>query len=176
MAFILYQWLSIFASFVLIPQYSTDFADNSALHPFYISVTEINHNGTEKTLEISCKIFTEDLENVLNKSANPKIEISNPKSKDQATKLINQYLSTHLQLRVNGQPVKMELLGFEEEKEATWSYLQVNNIPSVKKIEIDDSILYESFPEQINLVHVTVSGNRKSSRVNNPESLVRMEF
>ena len=175
MAFILFKWFAFFSGIFSATQYSTDFADY-AMHPFYISVTEINHNANEKSLEISCKIFTEDLENVLNKTANPKIAVSNPKSKDQLTKLISQYLSSHLQLRVNGQPVTMELLGYEEEKEATWSYLQVNNIPSVKKIEIVDSILYESFAEQINLVHVTVSGNRKSNKVSNPESLVRMEF
>ena len=175
MAFILFKWFTFFSGLLFTPQYSTDFADNP-MHPFYISVTEINHNANEKSLEISCKIFTEDLENVLNKTANPKIEISNPKNKDQVTKLISQYLQAHLQLRVNGQPVTMELLGFEEEREATWSYLQVTNVPAVKKLEIVDSILYESFAEQINLVHVTVSGNRKSSRVNNPESLVKMEF
>jgi len=175
MVFILFKWLALFSTFTSVPLHSTDFADNS-MHPFYISVTEINHNAAEKTLEISCKMFTEDLENVLNKTANPKIDISNPKSKDQITKLLNQYVSMHLQIRVNDQPVKLELLGFEEEREAIWSYLQVNNIPSVKKIEINDSLLYDSFADQINLVHVTVSGNRKSSRVNNPESMVRFEF
>ncbi|HSB91600.1 MAG TPA: DUF6702 family protein [Flavitalea sp.] len=175
MAFILFKWFAFFTGILSQPQYSTDFADK-AIHPFYISVTEINHNAAEKSLEISCKIFTEDLENVLNKTANPKIELSNPKSKEQANRLIGQYLHAHLQLRVNGQPVTMELLGFEEEREATWTYLQVNNVTNVKKIEIVDSILYDSFAEQINLVHVTVSGNRKSSKVNNPESLVKMDF
>jgi hypothetical protein len=29
-------------------------------HPFFISVTEINHNSGDKNLEISCKIFTDD--------------------------------------------------------------------------------------------------------------------
>ena len=31
-------------------------------HPFYISVTEINQNPKEKTLEISCKLFAEDFD------------------------------------------------------------------------------------------------------------------
>jgi len=175
MALILHQWLLMLLTVIPGMQYSTHLADKP-VHPFYISVTEINHNATEKTLEISCKMFTEDLETVLNATANPKVDISNPKSKDQVNRLLNQYISSHLQLRVNGQPVKFELLGFEEEKEATWSYLQVDSISSVKTIEILDSLLYDSFKEQINLVHVTVSGNRKSTRLNNPDTSFRFTF
>lgn len=175
MVLIVYNWLMLLAGMFPGTLYSTHLADNS-LHPFYISVTEINHNGNEKTLEISCKIFTEDLETVLNTTANPKIDISDPKSKEQINKLLTQYLSNHLQLRVNGQAVKMDLLGFEEEKEATWTYLQVSNVASVKTLEVMDSLLYDSYKEQINLLHVTVGGNRKSTRLNNPDSAARFEF
>src|SRR6476661_2375693 len=36
-----------------------------APHPFHVSTTEINHNATDKTLEISCRIFTDDFESCL---------------------------------------------------------------------------------------------------------------
>ncbi len=36
-------------------------------HPFYVSVTEISHNAKDKTLEISCKLFSSDFETVLEK-------------------------------------------------------------------------------------------------------------
>ena len=29
----------------------------AVVHPFYVSVTEINHNAKDKTIEISCKTF-----------------------------------------------------------------------------------------------------------------------
>ena len=35
------------------------------LHPIFVSVTEIEHNAKDKTLEISCKIFTDDFEKTL---------------------------------------------------------------------------------------------------------------
>ena len=66
MAFTLFQWLLMF---VLVPQtksqYRAESVLNSALqteilHPFFISVTEINHNIKDKSLEVSCKIFTDD--------------------------------------------------------------------------------------------------------------------
>ena len=45
-------------------------------HPFYISVTEINQNPKEKTLEISCKLFAEDFETTLNKEYKTTVKLS----------------------------------------------------------------------------------------------------
>ncbi len=45
-------------------------------HPLYISVTEINHNAKDKILEVSCKIFTNDFETVLEKIAKTKVDLS----------------------------------------------------------------------------------------------------
>ena len=58
MAAILYKWLLAFAL--------TNFGVNP--HPIFVSVTEIEHNAVEKTLEISCKLFVDDFEKSLPKS------------------------------------------------------------------------------------------------------------
>jgi hypothetical protein len=70
----------------------------------------------------------------------------------------------------------LEILGFEREGEATWCYLEVKNIPLVKRIDIQNSILYDSFSDQINLMHVTVKGVRKSGKVVYPEMGFGAEF
>ena len=41
---------------------SRQLAEVGGLHPFHVSGVEVNHNATDKTLEISCKIFTDDFE------------------------------------------------------------------------------------------------------------------
>ena len=52
------------------------------LHPFHVSVVEINHNATDKTLEISCKIFTDDFEKVLAQNYKTKVDLTNPPAAD----------------------------------------------------------------------------------------------
>jgi len=140
------------------------------VHPLFVSVTEINHNAQEKTLEISCKAFTDDLEKAIEKSANVKIDLFNVKDKQAAEKAITDYFRKHLLIKVDGKALQIELIGFERESEATWSYFQVNNIPSVKKIDITDNILFEVSNDQINLLHVTVNGNRKSTKLDFPNA------
>ena len=138
-------------------------------HPFYVSVTEINHNAADKTLEISCKMFTEDLEEILEKNNKTILDITVEKDKSAFDKYIPDYVAKNLVISVDGKPVKLSYVGFEREKESVYSYFQIDNISSVKKIDISNSILYDFNENEINIMHVTINGNRKSTKVSFPE-------
>ena len=148
----------------------------SLFHPFFVSVTEMNHNAKDKTLEISCKLFADDFEKGLEQVYKTPVDITNPKDKKQTEQYISDYLKKHLLLKIDGKAVSIEYLGFEKEGEAAWCYLQVSNVSSVKKIEITDKILHETFNTQINIIHVTVNGERKSNRLNYPDATVEVSF
>ena len=60
---------------------ATILSPKASYHPFYVSVTEINQNLKEKTLEISCKLFAEDFETTLNKDYKTTVDFTGVKSK-----------------------------------------------------------------------------------------------
>ena len=167
MASILYKWLIVFflAGFI-----------SSNHHPIFVSVTQIEHNAAAKTLEISCKIFTDDFEQTLRQQNKTKVDLLDPAYKQAMNILVNNYIQKHLQLKVDEKNVAMEFLGFEQQEEGITSYLQVNDITTVKKVVVTNNILYETKPQQMEIIHVTVNGNRKSSRLNNPDDKVSFEF
>lgn len=164
MASSVYKWL-IIPILVL----SLTAARPSEDHPFHVSVIEINHNATDKTLEISCKIFTDDFEKVLAKNYNTKVDLINPSNKSAMDTLVKKYLFSHLSVSANSQPVQFSYLGFENDKEAVFSYIEVENVPVVSKLGISANIMYDQFDDQMNIMHVTVNGGRKSSKLNFPE-------
>lgn len=141
----------------------------AVMHPFYVSVTEIQHNAPEKTLEISCKIFTEDLEAILKKNYNTPIDFKITTQKAIQDQLVADYIKKHLVLKADGKPLTLEYVGFEEEKEAIWVYCQVSGLASVHKLDADNSILHDFIESQINLMHVTVGGDRKSMKLDYPK-------
>jgi hypothetical protein len=147
-----------------------------ARHPLYISVTEINHNVKEKTLEISCKIFTNDFETVLEKLAHAKVDLSDKGAKQSTDKLIAEYVEKHLQLKVDGHPVTLQYVGSEKESEGTWCYFQASNVESVKRMDIVNTLLYDGFDQQTNIMHASVGSVRKSTRLNYPDSGADFEF
>ena len=138
-------------------------------HPIYVSVTEIEHNAKENSLEISCKIFTGDLEAVLKKNNKIKVDLLAPRDKKAMEALVNNYIQQHLKLKVNEKPVPLSFLGYEQNEETIQSYFQVEEVNTIKSLEVQDNILYEYKSEQMSIIHVTVNGKRKSTKLNNPD-------
>lgn len=168
MVSILFKWLLLFSLSTVNPP--------AGAHPIFVSVTEIEHNAAEKTLEVSCKIFTDDFERTLRQTYSGKVDLLQPADKAAMNKLVSEYVKKHLSLVVDGKPVNLEFLGYEQQEEGIESYYQVKNIPSLKKIDVTDNILYEYKKEQMSIIHVIVNGNRKSYRLNNPDAKASFEY
>lgn len=165
----LYKWFSL----ALLGVFLTGAAPP---HPLYISVTEINHNPKDKILEVSCKMFTNDLEAALEKVGKTHVDLSSTKDKVASDKLIEEYVERHLRLKIDGKPAVLHFVGSEKENDGTWSYFQVNEVPAVKRIDIINDLLYDSFNQQIGIMHVTVGGQRKSTRLDYPEANASFDF
>lgn len=175
MAILLYKWLWTIAAVLGTPAAPAEPA--SALHPLYVSVTEINHNVTDKTIEISCKIFTDDFEKGIAEVLKKKVDLIKPANQEEANKLVAEYISKHLNISADGKPQKLEFVGYEREREVIWSYFQVSGVPNPpQKISVKNNILYETYESQINMMHVTVGGKRKSYKVSNPEANAEFGF
>ena len=65
-------------------------------------------------------------------------------------------------------PLNLNYLGFEINQEATDIYLESDKIPAVKKVDVEVSLLHNLFDDQINIVHITVNGVRKSEKAGLP--------
>lgn len=167
MALILFKWF-------LASLLST--APVKQVHPIFVSVTEIEHNAHERTLEISCKIFTDDFEKTLRKTNTQKIDLLDPNQKKAMNAVVNDYVQKHLKINVDGKAVKMNYIGFEQQEEGIISFFQVDNIVTVNELTVTDNILYEYQEQQLSLLHVTVNGNRKSTKLNNPEEKASFKF
>ncbi len=168
MAGILFKWLFIpFVWFSL---------GAKTYHPIYVSVTEIEHNAKDKTLEVSCKIFTDDFEKALRNAYKTQVDLQDDKIKPTMDKLVNDYVQKHLKITIDGRVVSLKYLGFERIDEGIYSYYEAPNITAIKKVNVSNNILFEYSKQQISLIHVIVGGKRTSTKLNNPESFVAMEF
>ena len=70
----------------------------------------------------------------------------------------------------------MSYVGFENEAEAAYGYIQVDNIASVTKIELINTIMFDKFDDQVNIMHIKVNGNRKSTKLNYPDKETSFSF
>jgi uncharacterized protein DUF6702 len=166
-----YKWLGIVGLGLFLSAATTKPA-----HPFHVSVTEINHNASAKTLEISCKIFTDDFEKVLEQQFKTKVDLIHPADKNKMDTLVKKYLLNRLSIQVEGRPVKMNYIGFENESEAAYGYFEVENVPVLTKAVITNSVLYDLYDDQISIIHMIENGNRKSTKLNYPDQQASFNF
>lgn len=182
MAPMLYQWLMVAFLFAtgetpsVKEPVATAPVTASVFHPFYVSVTELAHNQAEKTLEISCKVFAEDLEAIIKKNYKAVVSLNEDKDKASLNRLIPDYFNRHLQIVVDGKPVVLSFLGFEKDKESAYCYFQVEGVSAARKINIQNSILHDFIDQQINIMHVSIGGKRQSSKLNFPEKAAAFNF
>ncbi len=138
-------------------------------HPLHVSTTEVNFNAKDKTLEVSCRIFSDDFESILAKSYKQKTDLTNPSMKTAMDLIVKKYILSHLQLKADGKPLIMNYIGFEIDHEATNIYFEVEKIVTLKALEVDNTILYDLFRDQMSIVHVVKGAVRKSTKILYPE-------
>lgn len=139
-------------------------------HPIHVSVCTIEHNPDSQSLQVTIKIFADDLEDALNQgNYRPDTLTYLDTFKDDAapevTWSIEQYLSDVFEIRVNEKKVTWSYLGQEREDLAMWCYLEVADIENIKQVEVRSQVLMGVHRDQINLVHVRYNNNVKSMKL-----------
>jgi len=145
-------------------------------HPFYVSVTEIEQNQKTGTVQISTRIFFDDLEKALDKRYKTNINILKPVNKKQVDALISAYVKAHLKIKANNKELVMKYVGYEIEEEAAWCYFETDKTGPVRNLSVQNDILFEQHDSQINMVHVIVGGKRKSTKLDNPNGQTEFSF
>jgi len=135
-------------------------------HPIHVSITEIEHNEKNKSLEIISRIYIDDLElSVRGKKADDNLELLNPKAGTTTDQLVKEYLQDHLRVMVDGKTARINYIAHEIDDLAMVCYLEIEGVRKLKKIEVTNSVIQETHADQSNLVHVTYKGPVKSMRL-----------
>lgn len=138
----------------------------SILHPLHLSVTEIEHDASKKALEMTMRIFLDDLEvSIRNDLQKPGLDITAPGPEYTTDHLLEDYLLKHFEISSGGKELKYEYLGHEVELPVIYLYVQSSNVKKVNDISIFNDIIMETYDDQANLVHVKVGDKVKSLKL-----------
>lgn len=147
----------------------------TALHPLHVSVTEIEYDEQEKELEIVTRMFTDDLETAIRADAQlPELDLLSPPSGQTTEALVKKYVLARLQITLDSKVQKLNFLGIEKDDDAITAYIQVSPVKRWKTIQVANSVIHETYDDQSNIVHVTLSGTVRSLRLmrSNPSGTI----
>ncbi len=147
-------------TFILAVMSQAMFSASSGFHTFHTSLTRMDYNAKDKTVEISIQLFTHDLTTVLEKQNKKRIELEETGDIDS---LILKYLEPNFILKdKDGNVQKIKFVGKEIQAETTYIYLEIPVKENVEGYNFANTIFFETFEKQVNLAVIHFAENRKA--------------
>ena len=146
----------IFILFILISTLSF------TIHKYYVSLVKVTYKNKESTLQITMRIFINDLEDTLNKTSAEQIELATENESKKIDHLIKEYIDSKFQLVINDTIKNSTYLGKEYDNDVVYLYLESKNIKHILSIQIRDNMLMEQFPNQKNIIKLQINNTKKT--------------
>jgi hypothetical protein len=132
------------------------------IHKFYVSIYQINFNQKNKRLEITSRIFVDDLNTILLKKYDQKTHLGETAETPEDLILMKKYILDNLSVKINGQKKTINFLIKEMETNVLVCYYNIKDISSIKTFEIQNTCLLDLNADQQNIIQTTFYGKKET--------------
>jgi hypothetical protein len=133
-----------------------------AAHKFYVSIYQINYNQKKQMLEITSRIFIDDMNAVLKQNNKIKTNISEKNESLEDVELMKKYLLEHFTIKINGKLKTINYVNKEIETNVIICYYNVKNVSEIKTLEVQNNALFDLNSDQQNIIQTTIYGKKRS--------------
>jgi hypothetical protein len=131
-------------------------AHAAAAHKYYTSLARVEYNAGEKSVEVTLRIFADDLELALTRRAGREVRLDRTKGAD---RLVLAYLRDTFEIRNRGGETKaLKWVGMELRGGVAWLYVEAEMPEGLSGARLRDQVLFELFAKQVNTVSVRYPG------------------
>jgi len=134
----------------------------SFAHKFYVSIWQINFAPAKQRLEITSRIFADDLNNALKAKFHQPFNLGEKGQTTQQEMLFRQYVAANFSVKVNGKPAAVEYMSSETQNNVFISYFRVTGISKVESLEVTNKTLQDFVTEQQNIIQTQVGAQKEN--------------
>jgi len=127
-------------------------------HKFYLSNTSIEFNAQTRAIEITSKIFTDDLEHAIEAQCY-RYHSLYPQTPE-VYELVKKYIGEKLSLQAGGRNVVLNFIGYSVDNDMTTLFIEGNYFDP-NQVVVNNTILLELYADQQNIVEVRWNGQSK---------------
>lgn len=131
-------------------------------HKYYLSVTELEYNEQQQSIQIITRLFYDDLEAVLQERYDDAITVDAQANQKILDTYLSKYLLQKMEITINGNSQELQFLGKEYEDDYVVCYIEITEVQDIESVRIENTVLMDLFPEQKNMVHTQILGKKKS--------------
>ncbi len=136
----------------------------TAVHKFYLSVTHVVYSEKDDALQITTRVFIDDMEKLLDERYGLKAQLGTASESKSADEYLEKYFKAKLLFEIDGKVTEYQFLGKKYDVDVMICYLEIPKIgmDKIKSIQIQNEILTDLFDEQQNVVHFKINEKKKS--------------
>lgn len=149
---------------------------SATAHKFYVGVFQMEYVPAKKQVQLTSRLFIDDVEATLNKKYGKRFYFSSKQELPGAEDYLKKYMAEKMEISINGKLQQVKFLAREMEDDVLICYFTIPASAEVKTIKFNNSVLMESFSEQQNIIHAKINGNRKSLLLTNDKREGTLEF
>ena len=131
-------------------------------HKFYVSIYQINYVPQKKMVQITSRIFIDDLNDALEKKYNKRAFVGTDRQSDSDIELMKKYIAEKFIIKINGKQIPPNYLSNELEANVIVCYFSIKDVPKLNSFSVENSALMEINGEQQNVIQVNIDGDKKS--------------
>ena len=131
-------------------------------HKFYVSVTQFEYVEDKGSVQIISRIFIDDFENLLRERYDEGLTLAVEDESSMVEFYTEKYLKEKLEIQIDGQLQSMIYIGKEYEDDIMFAYLEIEGVEDINTIEISNTVLFEMFDDQQNIIRTDILGKKKS--------------
>ena len=147
-----------------------------AVHKYYVAVFQMEYVPQKKVVQMTSRVFVDDLEAAFTKKYAKKFNLGSSKELAESNAYIKKYFSENIDVKINGKSQPLTFLGKEMEGDVILCYYTLPADKSITSIEVKNTLLFEAFPAQQNIIHTNINKIRKSLMLTDGEPEGTLQF
>lgn len=145
-------------------------------HQFFVSIYQFSFVPQKSRVEITTRIFVDDLNRFLSKNKTSKTHIGDKFESATDLVLLQKMFDESLHIQINHQPKKLLFLSKELDGNVLVCYLKITDVVDIQHFEIENNCLMGLDASQQNIIQINFFGKKQSEILTSEKTKWVLDF
>lgn len=132
------------------------------MHRFYVGMFQLKFVPQKNEVQITTRVFIDDLTESINKEYKTKTFIGEKKETAHDEELVIKYFNKNFKIVIDGKNQEYVFLSKEVKENSLICYFKIKNVKKIKALQVENTMLLSEFPDQQNIIQFENNGQKSS--------------
>lgn len=150
----------------------TFLSSSSSLHDYYVSSAEVVFVEDKQQLQVTTRVFIDDLEAYFNAQTEDKIQLQPDLETTKIDSLVQRFFKNNFNILFDKKTIALDYIGRQYKEDQILIFAEATEVPPPTSFEIHNTILIPFRSDQQNIVHLKTVNSKKSFLMNASKTIL----